>query len=156
MLEDGERKGEGQTGRGIGRKIEIYIVIERYRFFIFTLWLLAFHLDRYLSHFCPSRSVSRWINRAGSMTRHPWTLGLSLMLMTLMLPCGPLTASAFTRFPVWTAAQWPVPAGARDNPEGPIQINTLLLTSSQTSSLHYHSIKTAYMSRPGLQRAHTV
>lgn len=36
----------------------------------------------------------------------------------------------------------------RDNPEGPIQINTLLLTSSQTCSLHYHSIKTAYLNRP--------
>lgn len=40
----------------------------------------------------------------------------------------------------------------RDNPEGPIQINTLLLTSSQTCSLHYHSIKTAYLKRPSLFR----
>lgn len=78
------------------------------------------------------------------------TLGLNLMLMTLMLPRGPLRRekkepSAHSRISA------SVRQSCRDNPEGPIQINTLLLTSSQTCSLHYHSIKTAYLNRPGLR-----
>lgn len=82
-------------------------------------------------------------------------LGLNFMLMTLMLSCGPLKNTLFfshagTVF--WAQRGW----GDGDNLEGLIQINTLLLTSSQTSSLHYHSIKTAYLNRHGLERPQTV
>lgn len=104
--------------------------------------------------------MSRGINHIHDIYERTQTLGLNVMLMILMLPCGPLkeysSLLSLHEDGTVTALRAQRGSGVRDNPEGPIQINTLLLTLSQTSSLHYHSIKTAYLNRPGLERPQTV
>lgn len=62
--------------------------------------------------------------------------------MTLMLPRGPLIRRRRKKKALSSLSDLCVIIR-----QGPIQMNTLLLTSSQTCSLHYHSIKTAYLNR---------